>query len=526
MIQQSLLPKKITGSRKLITKSLLCGMGCGFLCIIIALLVIRHQRNVEFDRLATATSHYFVDYFNQISASSEAVAPLLGSRCDNAFPQMTMKATFDLKVRTLVLVKNGVGYCSSGTGNTLFALKQYVPELDTSKPYDITLLPGTLKMPHQPSIVLWFGRKNMPGNGVMTTLNLNLDAWLLEQLLPRKETELALLIKGHALTTFDNKLINVDALPRRFERSVTLSKYGITLRIYSAGWSDNEIWFTVLGTLATSIIVSLICAWFMVASRRPGRDIQNAIRRNHFWVAYQPVIDTKTGSIGGVEALMRWEHPSAGPISPDIFIAAAEAQHMIIPLTQHLFHLIGRDIPHLMEALPRGAKIGVNLAPSHLYSPSFKQDILEFTSAFPTDHFQIVFEITERDMLKEREAIELFHWLHSEGFEIAVDDFGTGHSALIYLERFTLDYLKIDRGFIHTIGVETVTSPVLDAVLTLAQRLGMSTVAEGVETEQQAQWLTARGVKYLQGYLYARPLSATALIAWSQKQAQRDDKRP
>ncbi|MGD6660749.1 EAL domain-containing protein, partial [Xanthomonas citri pv. citri] len=101
--------------------------------------------------------------------------------------------------------------------------------------------------------------------------------------------------------------------------------------------------------------------------------------------------------------------------------------------------------------------------------------------------------------------------------EIAIDDFGTGHSALIYLERFTLDYLKIDRGFINAIGTETITSPVLDAVLTLAKRLNMLTVAEGVETPEQARWLSERGVNFMQGYWISRPLPLDDFVRWLKK---------
>lgn len=140
-------------------------------------------------------------------------------------------------------------------------------------------------------------------------------------------------------------------------------------------------------------------------------------------------------------------------------------------------------------------------------------DIQKLRASLPPDYFQLVFEITERDMIREEEALDLFQWLHEQGYEIAVDDFGTGHSALIYLERFTLDYLKIDRGFVNAIGTETITSPVLDAVISLAKRLNMATVAEGVETQEQAKWLTVRGVNFLQGYYFSRPMRAADLPA-------------
>lgn len=211
---------------------------------------------------------------------------------------------------------------------------------------------------------------------------------------------------------------------------------------------------------------------------------------------------------------MRWHHPGIGPIRPDIFINYAEAQGLIVPLTRHLFTLIVRDLPLLQKCLPAGAKLGVNLAPAHLKEASFRQDILHFSRQLLPTGFTLLLEMTERAMLDGDEVQTCFHWLHEQGFQIAIDDFGTGHSALIYLERFQFDYLKIDKGFINAIGQETITTPVLDAVLTLASRLKMETVAEGVETAEQARWLMAHGVTYMQGFYLGRPMSPIQLNEW------------
>ena len=129
--------------------------------------------------------------------------------------------------------------------------------------------------------------------------------------------------------------------------------------------------------------------------------------------------------------------------------------------------------------LPAGAKLGINIAPSHLHGETFKDDIQRLYACLPANYFQWCWKSPNGICSIKTRQSKLFEWLHSAGFEIAIDDFGTGHSALIYLERFTVDYLKIDRGFINAIGTETLTSPVLDAVLTLSKRLNMLTVAEG-----------------------------------------------
>lgn len=288
----------------------------------------------------------------------------------------------------------------------------------------------------------------------------------------------------------------------------------LTIHVYAEAWTTDEVLYALFFGLVCGIAAGLLNFYILTIRLNPGKEILTAIKRDQFYVVYQPVVDAQSLKMTGLEVLMRWKHPVMGEIPPDAFINFAEAQKLIVPLTLHLFDLIIRDAPVLQTVLPPGAKFGINIAPGHLHAESFKEDMRAFAAALPPDHFQIVLEITERDMINHREANQLFEWLHEEGFEIAIDDFGTGHSALIYLERFTMDYLKIDRGFVNAIGTETVTSPVLDAVLTLAERLNMLTVAEGVETPEQAAWLREHGVNYLQGYWIGRPMPLEQFRTW------------
>ncbi|MDU5848383.1 MAG: cyclic di-GMP phosphodiesterase, partial [Cronobacter sakazakii] len=329
---------------------------------------------------------------------------------------------------------------------------------------------------------------------------------------------LALVAKDRALTTFSGKVMTPDELPASPLRSESVQGYPLKLYLYGDTMPAEDRHLALLLGLLIGLLGGTLTVILLALRARSGREIVSAIKRNQFFVVYQPVVDAATRQIRGVEALMRWEHPSAGMIPPDAFINFAEAQGLIVPLTRHLFRLIAQDVPRLQQTLPPGAKLGINIAPGHLHSEQFKMDIQKLRASLPPDYFQLVFEITERDMIREEEALDLFQWLHEQGYEIAVDDFGTGHSALIYLERFTLDYLKIDRGFVNAIGTETITSPVLDAVISLAKRLNMATVAEGVETQEQAKWLTVRGVNFLQGYYFSRPMRAADLPA-SMKEA-------
>jgi len=144
--------------------------------------------------------------------------------------------------------------------------------------------------------------------------------------------------------------------------------------------------------------------------------------------------------------------------------------------------------------------------------------VLDWIAKMPTGHFEYVFEITESAMVNDNNADKMFDWIRQQNIRIAIDDFGTGHSALIYLEKFQFDYLKIDRGFVQSIGMETVNTPVLDAVLALAKKLNLKTVAEGVETAEQALWLINRGVTHLQGYLFSPPCTVPQLIGYYRQQ--------
>lgn len=220
---------------------------------------------------------------------------------------------------------------------------------------------------------------------------------------------------------------------------------------------------------------------------RPGKKIITAIKRKQFYVAYQPVVNTQALQVTSLKVLLRWRHPVAGEIPPDAFINFAKSQKIIVPLTQHLFKLIARNAAKLKKVLPVGVKFSINIAPNHLHSKSFKANIQKLLTSLPAHHFQIVLKITKRNMLKKQKATQLFAWLHSVSVKIAINNFSTKHSALIYLKRFTLNYLKIDRKFINAISTKTITSPVLNAVLTLAKRLNMLTVAKKVKTPKQAQ---------------------------------------
>ncbi|HEB4874614.1 TPA: cyclic di-GMP phosphodiesterase [Kluyvera ascorbata F0526] len=507
-------------NRRIVLTSVVVGLLIALAAGLAQYSIFHHRRAAQFDSTISSLQSYLDNYFNQILVTIDSLQPLTMDSCQAVSSELTARAAFSMNVRAFLLVKDNIAYCSSATGPMSLGLKELVPDLDLTKSHVMGIVPGTPMMPTTPAFVLWVKSPLLENRGIFASINANLMPWVLYSSKQSPYNGVALVVNGKtAISTFSSKPLTLDQIPDTAVRHVKIKGVPLEVYLYSnALGTDNSLYSLLLG-LTCGLLGGLLCLYILAIRSRPGKEILAAIKHRQFYVVYQPVVDAKNRQITGVEALMRWSHPTVGNIPPDAFISYAEAQDLIVPLTHHLFELIARDAPMLKDLLPPGAKLGINIAPSHLHAESFQHDIRQLAASLPDNYFQVVLEITERDMLNQERAMNLFAWLRGEGIEIAIDDFGTGHSALIYLERFTLDYLKIDRGFVNAIGRETITSPVLDAVLTLTHRLNLVTVAEGVETEEQAAWLRDHGVDYLQGYLISRPLTLQQLIEEYRKPA-------
>ncbi|MBA8197253.1 cyclic di-GMP phosphodiesterase [Citrobacter freundii] len=508
-----------SSGRKILITCILTGLVVALLVSTLQFFVSWHKREVKYDTLLSDIQNYVKSYFSELKTTTDELQPLVTDSCQQVATKLTSSAAFSLNVRAFLLVKDSIAFCSSATGPMNTPIQELMPSININHDIDVALLPGTPMVPDKPAIMIWYRHPALPNSGVFSSLNINLAPYLLYTARQDDFDGIAIIVGKTAISTFSAHLIPVSDLPdASTPRQATIDGLPVTVRLYAEEWTYNDIWYSLMLGCMAGIMTALLVWYYIYTLRlRPGKDILNAIKHNQFYVVYQPVMEMQTLEVKGVEVLLRWRHPTTGEIPPDAFIHYAESQQMIVPLTQHLFKLVASDAAALQKVLPKGAKLGINIAPSHLHGESFKADIQELSASLPANYFQVVLEITERDMLDQHEATKIFEWLHAAGLEIAIDDFGTGHSALIYLERFTVDYLKIDRGFINAIGTETLTSPVLDAVLTLSRRLNMLTVAEGVETQEQARWLRDRGVHFFQGYWVSRPLKLADFVRWMAK---------
>lgn len=240
-------------------------------------------------------------------------------------------------------------------------------------------------------------------------------------------------------------------------------------------------------------------------------SLRHAQRNNELRVYYQPQIDTVTEDIIGMEALVRWEHPELGLISPGFFIPLAEETGLIIAIGEWVLRTACIDTQRWNDRFQLPLKISVNLSALQLRQPNLLQIVESALAESRLDARNLHLEVTESLNIKAIPNLqETLQSLRMMGCGISIDDFGTGQSSLDYIKRFPADFIKIDQSFVRNIGVDPDDEAIVQATITMAHNLNRSVVAEGVETEQHLEFLRRHGCNLLQGYLFCRPISAIA----------------
>ncbi len=241
-------------------------------------------------------------------------------------------------------------------------------------------------------------------------------------------------------------------------------------------------------------------------------DLRRAIERNEVQVYYQPIVDLATAQIVGLEALARWQHPQRGFIAPVQFIPLAEETGLIVPLGRCILEQACRQAQTWLAQHPQAQawELSVNLSARQFRLPTLVEDIAHVLAETHLPPACLKLEITESVVMEAAEVAAItLHELKALGVHLAIDDFGTGYSSLSYLKRFPVDTLKIDRAFIAGLGLNPEDTAIVRAVTTLADSLGLSVVAEGVETAHGVAHLQELGCAFAQGYFFAKPLPAT-----------------
>ncbi|MCP3719752.1 EAL domain-containing protein [Paraburkholderia sp. CNPSo 3281] len=488
------------------------------LCVVLG----RYEAERIAQREASLASAFIVGQVVSIvetaQSAARSFAPRANEACDTLSPSLTRKAATVPYVRTLNILYDGRIDCSSAF------LQQAVPNggwLNGSVPASenewLLIVNDTPMVRNRPSLLV--GVAGEAGRAVVAVVDVQYLLDLLHGAAPLTVFRQAELRVGEGTVLREAMaLVNVRGAPLLVDVQKRMSGATIDLKIYGRPERILEAWRgLLLRYMPWAVAFSAWLVWLVRRLQQSGQSrreqLLRAIRANEFHVEYQPLYGVETGRCEGVEALLRWVRPGTGAIRPDEFIQVAEEEHVIVPLTQHLLKLIERDVA-TWDVAP-GFHLGVNFAPEHLSGVQLVSDVQALRAAVAPHGATIALEITERTLVRNTEqARSNLVTLRREGVKVAIDDFGMGYCSLSYLEKFPFDILKIDRGFVLTIDAQGSKAAVLDAIIDLAHSLGARLVAEGVETQVQRDYLCARGVTYIQGFFYARPMPSEAFVRW------------
>jgi sensor c-di-GMP phosphodiesterase-like protein len=276
----------------------------------------------------------------------------------------------------------------------------------------------------------------------------------------------------------------------------------------------NEALETESGQRTAYVVLSALCGALLgftcsvAYSRRQSLEqrLRRAIRRKAIQVAYQPVVDLKTGRIVGAEALARWTDAGHGDVSPEVFIRIAEERGFVNEITRLIAGKALADLSVLLPTCPE-FRLSVNIAPQDLDDPAFLPMLEQATAKAGVPAQCLVMEITERAAANSQAAKDAIVRLRSKGHSVHIDDFGTGYSNLAYLHDLSVDGLKIDKAFTQSVGTESVQVLILPQILSLAASLGLQVTVEGIETEEQALYFRTSPLPMLgQGWYLGRPM--------------------
>lgn len=317
--------------------------------------------------------------------------------------------------------------------------------------------------------------------------------------------------------------------PVRLSIQIPSQKYPFTTHV-SVLRSDARQLIRPLehGAIAAAFAFFVLSTMIAVAVSLRSEDttadeVETAIKNREFIPYYQPVVDVDTGTIQGCEVLVRWVRSDGTVVSPGAFMQYAENSGAIFRITRQLMEKAAEEVGDLYRAYP-DLKISINLFAGHFEDRKIIADTEKYFGNSKIAYDQLVFEVTERFPLRDLEmARKVIAEFHALGVRVALDDVGTGHGGLAYLQKLGIDILKIDKMFIDALGSDHASSKIVDTLVELGSNLGMGIVAEGVETMQQVERLREIGVTAAQGYVFAPPLPAAVYIELTKRLAPKPD---
>ncbi|WP_374620378.1 EAL domain-containing protein [Pandoraea sp.] len=452
---------------------------------------------------------------NTAEETLKGAAPWVGRTCSEVNSSLQATGTLSPYFRSIWLVSHGKMYCSSVIRSDeaidMPLPAELVPLLTGSRALFVARTPYVQGVP---ALALY-----LPTSATGGVLGFIDGVYLTESLHSVKNSQLAwtAMTIGRVSLTSEGPRLEPVGIATRGAQLTLESEHFSTSLAGSSALTRSLIAAQAPIFLSFGVTIALLLGILTFRHLGPAqfmrRQIALGIRRNEFKVYYQPVMELATGRCVGAEALMRWHHPVAGLVRPDAFIPIAEGNGLIIELTRALLKQIRNDVAR--GALPQGFHVAINLAERHLRDTTIVHDIERYYGSL-NDMYPLIAEITERYVIRDTAAARhVMAELQRRGIETSLDDFGAENNSIGYLKRYEFNYLKIDKEFLPVTEEDEVTRNICDSIIHLAERMGMTIVAEGVESEAQANYLRKRDVTYAQGYLFARPIAFDELVQFA-----------
>jgi diguanylate cyclase (GGDEF)-like protein/PAS domain S-box-containing protein len=332
------------------------------------------------------------------------------------------------------------------------------------------------------------------------------------------------ILSAEAVTVVVDKLLDSFSRPFEIDGQRIHATLSIGVAIYPEDGGDAD---SVLGLADAAMYLAKdegrntyrFCSGSLQALTFERTVLENALRlgleRDEFQIVYQPQVSMATGQMIGAEALLRWSHPERGAISPAVFIPLAEKSGFIRILGKWVMLEATRQWKQWLEAGYQIGRLSVNVSGPQLYDLGWLAWVEDCLAVSRLEPRYLALEVTETFLMKDADqTLRTLARLREIGVEIAIDDFGTGYSSLSYLNKFPIDRLKIDQSFVHDIPDHKNGTVIVKTIIAMSEALNLDVIAEGVEAEAQAAFLTENGCSDAQGYHFSRPLTAVAMEKW------------
>jgi EAL domain-containing protein (putative c-di-GMP-specific phosphodiesterase class I) len=454
--------------------------------------------------VALARIEGFLDNARDAAA---VAAELNGFPCDQAGPALRRQVASAPYVRSVNLVRDGLIYCGSiSSGN------EASEEAGLYADGRLRLMAGNQVTPDRALLIY---RAVGEAGAVLAAID---GQHLMDALSVRAGTAAAALAVGSASMNASGRVEAASDQLANTRFTLQSTRYPIHVTV---GFPSGEYWRSVRDRLPALGLLwaGLLGVGVLLRGKRDDlqlRDVRRGIAANEFVPHYQPIVDVDGMTWKGTEVLVRWAHPKKGLLPAGAFIELAEESGLIIPITQKLMKAVARDFAGEQDALPEQFYVSINITSAHCKNEAFVADCRELAASL--DRVQLVLELTEREAFVEAaEARKVFDVLRHSGIKLAIDDFGTGHSSLNYLKEFAVDIIKIDRQFALGLASDNATQNIVANIIDLADRFGLCVIAEGVDNEGALSYMRKMGVRYIQGFYFARPIPAQALFQMLRK---------